>query len=127
MNLDVFGMFSRSDCMAYDDAFFNRNWAGVCRGRWVGPGLLAGWDAGFLNCLGRGRLAAESSNQDMTATTLIGLLWVWHSSAMTTKMGDRRGLHPWPLRCLSQFLSERKERLLRIGVATSEALADPPS
>ena len=29
-----------------DDAFFNRNWAGSCRGRWAGPGLLAGWDAG---------------------------------------------------------------------------------
>ena len=26
--------------------------------------------------------------------------------------GGRRGLRPWPLRCLSQFLSERKERLL---------------
>ena len=36
----------------YDDAFFNRNWAEACRGRWAGPGLLAGWDAGFLNCLG---------------------------------------------------------------------------
>ena len=28
------------------------------------------------------------------------------------KEGGRRGLRPWPLRCLSQFLSERKERLL---------------
>ena len=35
-----------------DDAFFNRNWAGACRGRRVGPRLLADWDAGFLNCLG---------------------------------------------------------------------------
>ena len=26
--------------------FFNRNWAGECRGRWAGPGLLAGWAAG---------------------------------------------------------------------------------
>ena len=68
----------------------------------------------FLNCLGRGRLAAALSNQDMTATTLIGLLWVWHSSTKTTKMGGRRGLRPWLLRCLSQFLSERKERLLRM-------------
>ena len=25
----------------------------------------------------------------------------------------RRGLRPWPLRCLSQFLHERKDRLLR--------------
>ena len=30
-----------------DDAFFNRNWAGARGGRWAGPGLLAGWDAGF--------------------------------------------------------------------------------
>ena len=29
-----------------DDAFFNRDWAGGCRGRWAGPGLLAGWAAG---------------------------------------------------------------------------------
>ena len=26
--------------------FFNRNWAGACKGRWAGLGLLAGWDAG---------------------------------------------------------------------------------
>ena len=31
----------------------------------------------------------------------------------TRKKGGWRGLRPWPLRCLSQFLSERKERLLR--------------
>ena len=30
-----------------DDVFFNRNWAGACWGRWAGPGLLAGWSAGF--------------------------------------------------------------------------------
>ena len=30
-----------------DDAFFfNRDWAGVCRGHWAGPGLLAGWVVG---------------------------------------------------------------------------------
>ena len=29
-----------------DDAFFNRDWVGACRGRWAGPGLLAGWSAG---------------------------------------------------------------------------------
>ena len=49
----------------------------------------------------------------MTATGLIGLLWMWRSSVKTIKMGGRRGLRPWPLRCLSQFLSEKKERLLR--------------
>ena len=30
----------------YDDAFFNRDWARACRGRWAGPGLLAGWAVG---------------------------------------------------------------------------------
>ena len=25
-----------------DDAFFNRNWAGACGSRWVGPRLLVG-------------------------------------------------------------------------------------
>ena len=29
-----------------DDAFFNRNWAGACRGRWAEPGLMLGWSAG---------------------------------------------------------------------------------
>ena len=67
-----------------------------------------------------------SSNQDMTATALIGLLWMWRSSAKTIKMGGRRGLRPWLLRCLSQFPSERKERLLRmlrIGVPFSDGAA----
>ena len=41
---------------------------------------------------------------------------MWHFSAKgTRKKGGRRGLRPWPLRCLSQFLSEIKERLLRGG------------
>ena len=35
-----------------DDAFFNRNLAGAWRGHWARPGLLVGWDAGSLNCLG---------------------------------------------------------------------------
>ena len=38
---------------------------------------------------------------------------MWHSSAKTRKKKGRRGLRPWPLRCLSQFLAERKDRLLR--------------
>ena len=29
-----------------DDAFFNRNWAGACSGRWAGSGLILGWSAG---------------------------------------------------------------------------------
>ena len=38
---------------------------------------------------------------------------MWLSSAKAKKKGGRRGLRPWPLRCLSQFLFERKDRLLR--------------
>ena len=46
---------------------------------------------------------------------LIGRLWVWHSPARRTKRKKgRRGLRPWPLRCLSQILYERKERMLRL-------------
>ena len=33
--------------MPTDDAFFNRDWAGACRGHWARLGLLAGWAAGF--------------------------------------------------------------------------------
>ena len=51
----------------------------------------------------------------MTATTMIDLFWMCRSPTKTIKMGGRRGLRPWPLRCLSQFLSERKERLLGGG------------
>ena len=55
---------------------------------------------------------------------LICRLRMGHSSAKTKKKG-RRGLCPWPLRCLSQFLSERKERLLgllRIGVPFTDGV-----
>ena len=38
---------------------------------------------------------------------------MWHSSAKTRKKKGRRGLHQWPLRYLSQFLAERKDKLLR--------------
>ena len=36
-----------------------------------------------------------------------------HYSAKTRNKKGWRGLHLWPLRCLSQFLVERKDRLLR--------------
>ena len=36
-----------------------------------------------------------------------------HSSVKTRNKKGRRGLRPWPLRCISQFLYERKDRLLR--------------
>ena len=87
-----------------DDAFFQselgwsvfgllgRSWADtglVCRPCVVGPGV------GLL-------------------LLLTGRLWMWLSpTRRTRKKKGRRGLRPWPLRCLSQFLSERKDRLLR--------------
>ena len=55
------GPSSRSDLSKYLDTdycsylmmpFFNRNWAGAWKGRWAGPELLVGWDAGSLDCLG---------------------------------------------------------------------------
>ena len=33
-------------CIVFDDVFFQPDWAGAYRGRWIGPGLLAGWSAG---------------------------------------------------------------------------------
>ena len=60
---------------------------------------------------------------------LISRLRVWHSPARgTRRKKGRRGLRPWPLRCLNQILSERKERMLRvlsIGVPFSAGLAVP--
>ena len=35
-----------------------------------------------------------SSNQGMTATALIGLLWMWHSSTKTIKMGGSARASP---------------------------------
>ena len=58
---------------------------------------------------------------------LIGRLWMWHSpTRRIKKKKGRRGLRPWLLRCLSQILSERKERMLRllsIGVPFSGGAA----
>ena len=75
--------------------FFNRNWAGVCRGRWAGPGLLAGWDAGF-------RIVGDEVG---SLLLLFGRLWMLYSPARTRNKGGRRGLRPWPFRCRSQFPS----------------------
>ena len=70
-----------------DDAFFNRNWAGASWGRWAETGTVAG---------------------------PVCWLWTLDSSAKTRKKEDQRGLRPWPLQCLSQFLpAERKDQLLR--------------
>ena len=68
-----------------DDAFFNRT--GLERVGVVGSefGLLLGWYAG----------------------SSVALLY------KNEKEEGSEGLHPWPLRCLSQFLLDRKDRLLR--------------
>ena len=36
-----------------------------------------------------------------------------HLTAKTREKGGRRGLGPWPLRCLSQTLFQREERMLK--------------
>ena len=66
--------------------FFNQNWARACRDRWARTGTVAG---------------------------SVRWLWTLDSSAKIRKKVGRRGLRPLPLRCLSQFLPERKDRLLR--------------
>ena len=65
-------------------------------------------NAGELGC----RLLNRLGWNRITAMLVCGL-WVWHSSVKIRKKGGRRGLCPWSLRGLSQFLSERKDRLLR--------------
>ena len=42
----ILGSSSSKDILLLMMPFFNRNWAGACKGRWAGPRLLAGWDAG---------------------------------------------------------------------------------
>ena len=83
--------------------FFNRNWARACKGRWARPGLLVGWDAGsWIAWVEVGSLHCRSTGSGRSAPL-----------QKNRKEGGRRGRRPWPLRCLSQFLSKRKERLLR--------------
>ena len=64
------------------------------------------------NCRWAGLQALDRQAGDRTDAGLVCRLWMWHSSAKTRKKKGRRGLHPWPLRCLSQFLAERKDKLL---------------
>ena len=65
------------------------------------------------SCCWVGLPALDRRAGDRTAAGLVCRLWVWHSSAKTRKKVGRQELRPWPLRCLSQFLAERKDRLLR--------------
>ena len=62
---------------------------------------------------------AGSSGHLGMAEMLICGLRSRHLTAKTREKGGRRGLGPWPLRCLSQALFEGEERMLRslsIGV-----------
>ena len=49
----------------------------------------------------------------ITATLICGLRRDYLSAKIKKKRG-RRGFGPWPLRCLSQTLSEREERICRL-------------
>ena len=62
--------------------------------------------------LRRGRLAAM----------LICGLRRKHFSAQTKMKRGRRGLGPWPLRCLSQTLPQRKERVCRLTYISTQFL-----
>ena len=62
--------------------------------------------------------AGSSGHLGMDAMLIYGLR-SRHLTAKTREKGGRRGLGPWPLRCLSQVLLEDEERMLRsvsIGV-----------
>ena len=70
----------------------------------VGPeiGLLLGWSAGS----GSSGLRYVRGWAGLQA---LGVALLYKNK----KEGGSPGLRPWPLRCLSQFLAERKDRLLR--------------
>ena len=65
----------------------------------------------FFNRTGLEHVSVVGSDLDYCWAGLQALALL--SSAKTRKKKDWRGLRPWSLRCLSQFLSERKDRLLR--------------
>ena len=65
----------------------------------------------FSTGLGWSVLGSLGRNQDCCWTDPQAL--ALYSSAKTRKKKGRQGLRLWPLRCLSQFLPERKDRLLR--------------
>ena len=79
-----------------------------------------------LDCWRTGLQVPRSSGLKFECCNAGLQLWTWHSFARRTrKKGGQRGLRSWPLRFLSQFLSERKERLLRlfsIGVSLRMSL-----
>ena len=91
--------------MVIDDVFFQLEPGWSVRGSLGWTKTAGGLNWGMLDRLGWGRIAA----------TLVYGLWVRHPPAKRTRRKKgRRGFRPWPLRCLSQILSESKERMLRL-------------
>ena len=88
----------------FDDAFFQPELGWSVWGSLGWTKTADGLNWRMPDRLGWGRI---------TAMLTCGLR-SWYFSAKTRKKGGRRGLGPWPLRCLSQILSERKERMLRL-------------
>ena len=100
-----------------DDAFFQPELGWSVWGLLDWTKIADGLNWRMRDYLGWGRIAAM----------LVYRLWMRHSPARRTRRKKgRRGLCPWPLRCLSQILSERKERMLRllsIGVPFIDGLS----
>ena len=96
--------------------FFNRNWAGACGGRWAEPRVMLNRSTGRASP-GLGFDCCCADRQILDAAL---------PARRTRRKKGRRGLRPWLLRCLSQILSEREERmlgLLCIGVPFSGGAA----
>ena len=88
-----------------DDAFFQSELGWSMWGSLDWTKIADGLNWRMLDRFGWGRITAM----------LVYMLWMRHSPARRTRRKKgRRGLRPWPLRCLSQILSERKEIMLRL-------------
>ena len=80
------------------------NWTGLERIGVIGPEIrmLLGWSAGSGSS-GRRYVRGWAGLKALGVALL----------CKNKKEGGSARLRPWPLRCLSQFLAERKDRLLR--------------
>ena len=88
-----------------DDAFFQSELGWSVWGSLGWTRTADGLNWRMPDRLGWGRIVAM----------LVYKLRMRHSPTRRTKRKKgRRGLRPWPLRCLSQILSERKKRMLRL-------------
>ena len=86
-----------------DDAFFQPELGWGVWGSLSWTKTADGLNWRMLDRLGWGRIAVM----------LVYRLRMRHSPVRRTRRKKgRRGFRPWPLRCLSQILSERKERML---------------